>query len=1238
MEHKGSNQPKRQPKEGADLGSIVRKLWKYKPFKWLTIGSGLGALGMSGLFGYAALTADYSKFGKENLKSEILSETTITYEREEGQKPFAFDTLGSVEEHRNYLTYSELPKTAIYLGIATEDIRFPKRNAGIDFMALSRALAHDLGCIPKKIIGIDCDIQGGSTFEMQLCDRTYGEYTTNLAKKFTQKPSEFICALAVSAMNTKEDIMEFYLNQIPVYGNLVGFASASKYYFNKDSKELDIAEMSYILATLNKPLYYNPFVEDPARRARNIERAKKRTKLVINNAYKAGYISEEEHQSSLKSAEELEFEKGDFSYKKSTIVDLVRNELQRPEIKEAISIVPNPNFSLDIETTINKEMQDSCYANLVRNVSLQDLSLNGIDKIRQGSVTCADRFKEGNSYRGKIKDIKGNSMLLDFCGLETVIDEGGLKPAAHAYKQFLSKERIWSSYDPKTKTWVGNANSADIKKLLGNYSQNDIVSVIFENQKPYLINPITDTARIQGACLVTGRNNEILAMIGNIIDFSKTITAQKKLSENPAHAKELSNGTVSRENNSIAQNASEYLKFSDSPASNKSIDSSQYVKVIMPGEDLGKSQNSGAAKTAFDLYGQSEAGSRTTKLFNYVTASGKYGRHLGSIAKPLVDYFTALLLKHNIVGYEFLLNNSRRPIVSGLEADKESDNYLKIGVWSPENNFNESENRNYGKYVSMMEAGIYSLNIATADLYDRLLDFLNESELEKLIDSAGMGIKKDQDGNMAETDSEYAKRMRDDFGILYNQPHQDYISISRFSQAKSKVLDMEKNNEISMASAQLFALLHMDYGFGYNLARQEVYKDLEAAREKNRENRIKVLEDYLYELSSNEANSYLIRLGSLYVTKKGFFESIFSGSDEESDELRDMIRMIEQQIPGSGEITKEDVWHHPVFRKAAAERFVQKNLAEQGMYFPVKQKEIRPSKSIGSFNASLLQVARAYHGMITQNNCEPFIIKSIRHNKKIIYEAKPNCEQTNISSFSDTNASAAIYQLLHQGTVRGTSEALGGIRYKITEDGNLVEYTNSPFSFEIERYGVKAKAMPHLAGKTGTSQENKDNYYLLIWPDIRKPEELSRDLTYDPRNIGISLVWVGERKDEQGRSIGMRNGRLAYFGAGSPLETIKGMGPVLADRYKKIIGSIDVDLSLIDQKNISFIRPLFYAQEGRETAYNFNTQSIMSIEECLNYNPRRNYSMNYCLLPNHEVHEIAVIKEIKNTGGANKIN
>lgn len=181
-----------------------------------------------------------------------------------------------------YVPLSDMPQPVIDAVICMEDKRFYQHH-GVDYKALLRAffaLVKNHGEIT----------QGGSTVTMQLARTRY--LTTEVS--WQRKIEEIFIAQGLESRFDKEEILEFYLNNI-YYGNgYYGIGTASRGYFGTDITELNLAQMIYLCAIPNNPSIYNPLT--------NSAKTEKRQRLILEKLLEEVYISEEDYTTAVSTA------------------------------------------------------------------------------------------------------------------------------------------------------------------------------------------------------------------------------------------------------------------------------------------------------------------------------------------------------------------------------------------------------------------------------------------------------------------------------------------------------------------------------------------------------------------------------------------------------------------------------------------------------------------------------------------------------------------------------------------------------------------------------------------------------------------------------------------------------------------------------------------------------------------------------------------------------------------------
>ncbi len=173
-----------------------------------------------------------------------------------------------------YLTSDEIPDAVKDAFISIEDKRF-RRHHGFDPFAILRAA--------KALVAKNSITQGGSTITQQLARNIYLTHTV----KWERKVEEIFIAMALERKYTKDEILEFYINNIYFSNGYYGIQAASRGYFSKDAAELTLSETAFLCAIPNSPGSYDPL--------NHMENTLKRRDLILKNMYEDDLISEMEY-------------------------------------------------------------------------------------------------------------------------------------------------------------------------------------------------------------------------------------------------------------------------------------------------------------------------------------------------------------------------------------------------------------------------------------------------------------------------------------------------------------------------------------------------------------------------------------------------------------------------------------------------------------------------------------------------------------------------------------------------------------------------------------------------------------------------------------------------------------------------------------------------------------------------------------------------------------------------------
>lgn len=244
-------------------------------------------------------------------------------------------------ESKEWVDLDDISDYLIKSTIYTEDKNFYK-HFGFDFLRIGKAILTNITSHSTN--------QGASTITQQYAKNLFLDFD----KTWKRKWDEMWYTMRIEANYSKDEILEGYLNTINYGHGKYGIENASKFYFNKSSKDLDLAEASMLSGIPKAPSIYSPII--------NFENAKKRQLVVLNALVSNGIISSSEKDEAY--SEKLTITANSDKENLTSInyyIDAVMNEL------ESIDSIPR-NYSdyngLKIYTNFNYDIQSSLEENV----------------------------------------------------------------------------------------------------------------------------------------------------------------------------------------------------------------------------------------------------------------------------------------------------------------------------------------------------------------------------------------------------------------------------------------------------------------------------------------------------------------------------------------------------------------------------------------------------------------------------------------------------------------------------------------------------------------------------------------------------------------------------------------------------------------------------------------------------------------------------------------------------------
>ena len=191
-------------------------------------------------------------------------------------------------EKRIFVPFSAISQNVINAFLSAEDKNFFD-HPGVDAKGVIRAIKNNIfNIINSK------RLEGASTITQQVAKNFLLTNEVSIDRKI----KEAILAFRIERVLSKKRILELYLNQIYLGDGSYGIASASLRYFNKPISELNYGEAALLAALPKAPSKYNPY--------KNVELAKFRRNLVLNNILDNGFINKNQHNQLINSEIKLQ--------------------------------------------------------------------------------------------------------------------------------------------------------------------------------------------------------------------------------------------------------------------------------------------------------------------------------------------------------------------------------------------------------------------------------------------------------------------------------------------------------------------------------------------------------------------------------------------------------------------------------------------------------------------------------------------------------------------------------------------------------------------------------------------------------------------------------------------------------------------------------------------------------------------------------------------------------------------
>jgi penicillin-binding protein 1A len=228
--------------------------------------------------------------------------------------------------------------------ISIEDRRFYS-HFGIDPAGLARAFVNNLTGQP---------IQGGSTITQQLAKNLF----LSPDRTFERKIQEVLLSFWLEQKFTKDQILAMYLNRVFFGSGAYGVEAASRRYFNKSARDVNLGEAATIAGLLKAPSRLSP--------ARDPEAAEARAQVVLGTMQEEGYITESDLKTAM--SQPPTKAKRYWSGAQHYAADMVVDEVKR--------LIGDIKTDVNVETTIDMTLEEKAEKALTDVLTKEGSKLN----------------------------------------------------------------------------------------------------------------------------------------------------------------------------------------------------------------------------------------------------------------------------------------------------------------------------------------------------------------------------------------------------------------------------------------------------------------------------------------------------------------------------------------------------------------------------------------------------------------------------------------------------------------------------------------------------------------------------------------------------------------------------------------------------------------------------------------------------------------------------------------------
>ncbi|MBI3127282.1 MAG: PBP1A family penicillin-binding protein [Candidatus Tectomicrobia bacterium] len=295
------------------------------------------------------------------------------------------------QEKRIPTPLSRIPPVVRQAFLDIEDNRFYE-HPGVSYRDILRAIVRN--AMERRYV------QGASTITQQLAKVLFLTPDRTLSRKVR----EALLALEIERRFTKDEILEFYLNQIYLGSGAFGVEAASHIYFGKQAGELSLAEAATLAGLPKAPARFNPRL--------NPENALQRRRLVLRRMQELGHITGEQERSAAEEPLRLAPPVSNVHPESAYFVENIRQRLDRrfgPALYRS---------GLQVHTTLDLKLQRIAHESLLKGVERMNAQ-RGFAPLPPKPLEKPPRL--GSGFQFRVAEVKDRAVRGVIGGYEAVM-------------------------------------------------------------------------------------------------------------------------------------------------------------------------------------------------------------------------------------------------------------------------------------------------------------------------------------------------------------------------------------------------------------------------------------------------------------------------------------------------------------------------------------------------------------------------------------------------------------------------------------------------------------------------------------------------------------------------------------------------------------------------------------------------------------------------------------------------